>query len=81
MLTKKDINLLKETFATKDELKEELKKYATKADIVTFKDEILHEIVKLRDEVAIVGGQRNMLEDHDQRIETIEKHLHIQPGL
>lgn len=81
MLTKKDINLLKETFATKDELKEELKKYATKEDIVTFKDEILHEIVKLRDEVAIVGGQRDMLEDHDQRIETIEKHLHIQPAV
>lgn len=49
--------------------------------VLEFKDAILHEITKMRDEVAIVGGQRDMLEDHDQRIETIEKHLRIQPSL
>lgn len=54
MLTKKDINLLKETFATKDDLKQELKKYATKDDLVTFKDEILKEIKGMRDEEQLL---------------------------
>ncbi len=68
MLTKKDITLLivamKEVFATKDDLKalesRMNDRFATKNDIIEFKDAILHEIVKLRDEVAIVGGQRDM---------------------
>ena len=47
--------------------------------VLEFKDAILKEIKDMRDEVAIVGGQRNMLEDHEQRIETVETHLHIQP--
>ncbi len=90
MFTKKDIALLivamKEVFATKDDLI----RFATKDDLNTlekkfeekvsvFKDAILKELKDMRDEVAIVGGQRDMLEDYDQRIETIEKHLHILP--
>ncbi len=70
-------------FATKDDLNSFEKRigdrFATKGDLVTFKDAILKEIKDMRDEVAIVGGQRDMLEDHELRIETVEKHLHIQP--
>lgn len=79
-LTRNELQEELKKYPTKEDLQNELKKFATKDDLVTFKDEILHEIVKMRDEVAIVGGQRDMLEDHDQRIETIEKHLHIQPA-
>lgn len=87
-LTRKDFTqiLQKElkSFATKDDLNSiEIRmgdRFATKDDIISFKDEILKEIKDMRDEVAIVGGQRDMLEDHDQRIETIEKHLHILPS-
>jgi hypothetical protein len=69
-------------FATKDDLAnfvtnskfdETLKKYATKDDIIAFKDEILHEIKGLREDVAIVTGYRDMIEDHDIRIEKLEK--------
>lgn len=71
-------------FATKDDLNSLEKRlgdrFASKEDIITFKDAILKEIKDMRDEVAIVGGQRDTIEDHDQRIETIEKHLHIQPA-
>lgn len=79
-LTRKDLQEELKDYPTKVDLQNELKNSATKDDLITFKDEILHEIVKMRDEVAIVGGQRDMLEDHDQRIETMEKHLHIQPA-
>lgn len=76
MLTKTDISKLKEIFATKDDLK----RFATKDDILTFKDVILKEIRDMRDEVALVSGQRDMLEDHEIRIETVEKQLHIAPA-
>lgn len=76
--TKVDLQNELKKFATKDDLNSAIKDLASKDDLITFKDAILHEIAKMRDEVAIVGGQRDMLEDHDQRIETIEKHLHIQ---
>ncbi|MEK7096966.1 MAG: hypothetical protein AAB859_01470 [Patescibacteria group bacterium] len=67
MLTKIDINKLKEVFVTKDEFKD------LKNDIVTFKDEILHEIIKLRDDITVVIGYRDMIEDHEQRIIKLEK--------
>lgn len=44
-----------------------------KTDIVTFKDEILKEIQDLRADVAITTGYRDMIEDHDQRIEVLER--------
>lgn len=65
-------------FATKDDLNALENKFETK--VIEFKDTILKEISDLRVDVTIVTGQRDMLEDHDQRIETIEKHLHIQPA-
>lgn len=49
MLTKIDINKLKEVFVTKDEFKD------LKNNIITFKDEILHEIIKLRDDITVVN--------------------------
>jgi hypothetical protein len=67
MLTKIDINKLKEAFVTKDEFKD------LKNDIVTFKDEVLHEIIKLRDDITVVIGYRDMIEDHEQRIIKLEK--------
>lgn len=87
-LTRKDFTeILREelkNFATKDDLNSLEKRmgdrFATKDDVITFKDAILKEIKDMRDEVAIVGGQRDMLEDHDQKIGTIEKHLHIHPS-
>lgn len=67
----------------RDVLKEEIqsseKRFENK--VLEFKDAILKEIKDMRDEVAIVGVSRDMVEDHELRIETIEKHLHIQPDL
>jgi len=46
-----------------------------KDDVVQFKDEILHEIINLRDDNAVLTGYRGMIEDHDVRIVKIEKHV------
>jgi hypothetical protein len=75
MLTKKDISKLEEKFATKDDLKA----FATKIDLVDFKDAILHEIKGLREDVTLVTGYKDEIEDHDIRINRIEKHLHLTP--
>lgn len=69
-------------FATKNDLarfatKDDLKNYATRADIVSFKDAILKEIRDMRDEVALVIGYKDQIEGHEDRIEKIEKHLHL----
>ncbi|MDO8609230.1 MAG: hypothetical protein Q7R95_01660 [bacterium] len=94
MITNKDVEKLKETFVTKDDLTKELAKYATKEDlrsttnelielikafrqelkedIVNFKDSILTEIVKLREDIAVTTGYRDMIEDHETRISKLE---------
>ena len=41
--------------------------------LVKFKDEILHEVVAMREELTITLGHRDMLEDHEIRITKLEK--------
>ena len=67
MLTKTDISKLREVFATKDEFKE------IKNNIISFKNEILQEIIKLRDDITVIISYRDIIEDHEQRIVKLEK--------
>jgi hypothetical protein len=46
---------------------------AKKTDIIEFKDTILAEIQKMRDELAIIIGYKGQIEDHETRIEKIEE--------
>jgi hypothetical protein len=71
MLTKRDFDRLREIFATKDELYDLEKKLNN--SILNFKDQILHEIVAMREELSVVIGYSHRLENHDQRIEKLEK--------
>ena len=73
MLTNSDINRLKETFATKDEL--QMAKNDLKNDLVNFKDALLHEILAMRDELSVVLGYREQIEDHEHRLEKLEKKI------
>jgi hypothetical protein len=59
MLTYEDVKKLESKFATKD-------------DLINFKDSILSEIIKLREDIEVVIGYRNIIEDHDIRIEKLE---------
>jgi len=45
--------------------------------LAQFKDDIIKEIKDLRDEVTLVTGYKDQIEDHEERIEKVERHLHI----
>ncbi|MFH0749772.1 MAG: hypothetical protein V1917_02535 [Candidatus Gottesmanbacteria bacterium] len=76
-------NVLKEErVATKDDLKgfatkDDLKNYANKDDLISFKDEILHELQGIRVDMDILTEYKDQIEDHDVRIERLEKHPHL----
>ena len=71
MLTKFDIQLIRKLF------EEELlgARRLLTDDILMFKDEIVGELQKLRDEVTIVTGYKDQIENHEDRIEKIEGSL------
>lgn len=82
MITDADIKKLKKVFATKEELsKMDMKLDGTfdllRGDITSFKDQILHEIIKLREDITIVVGYRDMIEDHETRIGKIESKIYV----
>ncbi len=64
MLTEKDVQTL---------IKEMKNIFATKDEVVQFKDQILKEIKDLRDDVTVVVGYRDTIEDHEQRITKLER--------
>lgn len=79
--TKKDLTVTLAPYSTRKELEAttvELIKYIgevkaeLKNDILSFKDQILFEINKLRDDVTVTTGYRDMIQDHEARIETLE---------
>lgn len=70
MITDMDVKKLEKVFATKKELTDTA--IALKNDIIDFKDSILSEIIKLREDIEVVIGYRDMIEDHDQRIKKLE---------
>lgn len=72
MITDADIKKIEKAFTKKFATKEDLKNYATREDMIDFKDSILSEIIKLREDIAVVIGYRDMIENHDQRIEKLE---------
>lgn len=80
--TKDDLKkfVLKEdlkNFATKDDLRSEISglRSELKSDILTFKDEILREVVAMRQELSVVIGYRDRIEDHEVRIKKLEKEV------
>lgn len=88
MLTKSDLQKIKqvtkevvlEVGVTKEEAKnfvtkDELKNVVTglREDIVKFKDEVVGEIKDLREEVAVVTGYKDTIEEHEDRISTLEE--------
>lgn len=73
MLSQSDLKTLKEILATK----EDLRKFALKDDVLTFKDEILHEVVAMRQELGLIIGYRDQIGDHEVRLDKIEKTVRV----
>ncbi len=85
MITYRDIEKLRQVFATKDDLKNYATKgdfkdmesrmdlkYPSKDDLNLLRLEILNEIRVLHDEIAVIVGYRDDLEDHELRITKLE---------
>lgn len=82
MLTKSDLRLIKKLILdTNEDLIEAFGKIhsETKKElgdkIINFKDQILFEIKKLREDVATVTGYKDQIEDHETRIGKLEEVL------
>jgi len=75
MITKKDVEVLKEVFVTKYDLRDELQRFATRDEMLTFKDEILYQIMAMRDEISVVLGYKSNIDDHETRIEKLENEV------
>jgi len=65
--------LKKEKVVTQDDLNQALSKYATKDDLISFKDAILHELQGIWDNQELITGYKDQIENHDIRKEHIEK--------
>lgn len=65
MLTKSDFEHIKQLI---DDSRKQLKD-----DILDFKSEILGEIQSLREDVMIVIGYKDQIEDHELRIQKLEQ--------
>lgn len=72
MLTNKDLTKIDQLIRKRTQESEKRVKNAIKEDILQFKDEVLGELQDLRDDVAVVTGYRQMLEDHDQDLEKLK---------
>lgn len=64
MLTKSDLQSLRA-------LIEELHK-TFRNEVVKFKDEILKELVKIRQDYEVMKGYKDQLEDHEERLTKLE---------
>lgn len=75
MLIKSDIKLISQLFS--DEFSEKFSdaRKQLKEDLLDFKDEILSEVQKLREDVNVVTGYKDQIEDHETRIGKLEKVL------
>lgn len=86
MLTKSDLKLIKAMFGEQESKTNEkfsrVDEKFSRVDekfkmlentLIEFKDAILGEIKSLREDIAIVTGYRDMIEDHETRIEKLEQ--------
>ena len=75
-LTVRDLNEIEELVKTT--VKEEIRHLPTKDEFFGKMDEVMGELKAMREEHSILS--RRVYEDHEPRIEKIEKKLGIQPA-
>lgn len=71
MLSASDLRAIQNVIEVSQKpIKEEQK--SLRGDLLTFKDEILSEVQAMRQELSIVIGYRDQIEDHEIRIDKLE---------
>lgn len=64
-------------FATKDDLKKAVSYLPTKEELYQKMDEVMGELSDVRDEITILADMKRQVNDHEDRLETIEEKLNI----
>ncbi len=80
----KNIRMLVKTTIDEDETlarKNDIKQLPTKDEFFGREDKIMGELKAVREEITMLSGLNRKVNDHDDRIEKVEKKLGIQPTI
>ena len=86
-LTNNDLKLIKNVMkVTIDEeldekLEEKVKYLPTREEFFDREDKIMNELKTVREEITILSDLNRKVNDHEERIEKVEKKLAIQPAI
>jgi hypothetical protein len=61
--------------------KEDIKHLPTKEEFFSMEDKIMGELKTVREEITMLSDLNRKVNDHDERIEIVEKKLNIQPAI
>ena len=84
MFSKKDFNVLVQLIKTTvkeetDPIKDAIKLLPSKELFLSQMAELMKEIKASREEQTAISGYKNQIEDHETRLNKVEKVLNIQP--
>ncbi len=75
MLSKNDLEQIKDIITQAIQTSEKNIKAELKEEILQFKDEVMGRFQHIDEEIAILAGHQDVWEDHENRIQNIEKHI------
>ena len=84
MFTKKDFNVLVQLIKTTvkeetDPIKETVNLLPTKDQFFSQMASLMKEVKAMREDQTAISGYKNQIDDHDKRLDTVEKVLNIAP--
>jgi len=74
------LEVRKEVWEVKDglqEVKEQIKFLPTKTDFYKAMDKVMNELKTVREEQGVLSDMKRQVDDHDDRLETVEEKLSI----
>jgi hypothetical protein len=90
-LTTNDLKLVKDVMKItideeldvklEEKLDEKLKYLPTKEEFYEREDKIMAELKDVREEITVLSDLNRKVNDHEERIEKVEKKLNIQPAM
>lgn len=66
-----------DNFVTKDDLKKAIKYLPTKTEFYDANDKIMGELQAVREEITILSDMKRQVNDHEDRLETVEEKIGI----
>ncbi|OGM21014.1 hypothetical protein A2863_01090 [Candidatus Woesebacteria bacterium RIFCSPHIGHO2_01_FULL_38_9b] len=79
MLTQKDLDEVEKI--VDERIEDKTRNLPTKDEFFGKMDEVMGELKLIREETSVLSGLHEKVNDHEERIEKIEKKLRIQPSI